>query len=68
MTIVLNTFFKYMFNISFIFLIYYYKDHKSYRHMEIFGKPENLDLAEYVFHFLYNQGEIHWEKFKKEVG
>ena len=45
---------------------YHYKGGKSLRHIQIFGKPENVDLAEYVFHFLYNQGMLHWEEFKKE--
>jgi len=38
----------------------------TYKHFEIFGKPENLDLAEYVWHFLYNQGQILWEDFAIE--
>jgi hypothetical protein len=33
---------------------------------ELFGTVENLDLAEYVFHFLWNQGELAWEEFKKD--
>jgi hypothetical protein len=41
--------------------------YEKFRYVEIFGKPENLDLAEYVFHFLYNQGMSHWEEFKKEA-
>mgnify|MGYP000868127036 CR=1 FL=1 len=39
---------------------------KSYKTMEIFGKSENLDVAEYVFHFLLNQGDVLWEKTKRD--
>ncbi len=30
----------------------------------IHGTPENLDLAEYVYHFLINQGEIEWRQYR----
>jgi hypothetical protein len=38
----------------------------GYKTIELFGKPENLEIAEYVFHFLLTQGEILWAKFKSE--
>ncbi|HUU87426.1 MAG TPA: DUF2786 domain-containing protein [Candidatus Glassbacteria bacterium] len=46
---------------------YHFDENKwvNQRHFELFGKPENLDLAEYVFHFLYNQGQELWKEFKK---
>jgi hypothetical protein len=31
---------------------------------ELYGTRENLDLAEYVFYFLLNQGELCWHRFK----
>ena len=35
---------------------------------EIYGFPQNLDLAEYVFDFLIHQGHVEWDKFKKAHG
>lgn len=31
---------------------------------ELYGTRENLDLAEYVFYYLLNQGELCWQRFK----
>jgi hypothetical protein len=31
---------------------------------ELYGTRENLDLAEYVFYYLLNQGELCWLRFK----
>jgi len=42
-----------------------YKRQKEYR-MEFFGEPSNLDIAEYVFHALLNQGEAMFKVFKVE--
>lgn len=36
------------------------------RYLEFFGEPRNLDVAEYVFHFLLHEGERQWAAFKKE--
>lgn len=37
----------------------------SYRYIEMFGEPHNLDVAEYVFHFLLVESEYRWKKFYK---
>ena len=42
-----------------------YKRQKEYR-IEFFGHPDNLDIAEYVFHALLNQGEIMFKDFLKD--
>lgn len=34
--------------------------------LEIFGEPSNLDIAEYVYCALLNQGEFLWKQFLKE--
>lgn len=36
------------------------------RLLELYGTPENLDLAEYVFHFLLQQGEREWLAYRRE--
>ncbi len=33
--------------------------------VELYGTPTNLDLAEYVFHFLLNQGLAEWRAYKE---
>ena len=38
---------------------------KEKRFIEIFGKKENMDIAEYVVHFLLAHGKREWEYFKK---
>jgi len=35
------------------------------RYVEFYGEPHNLDVAEYVFHFLLMEGEREWENFQK---
>lgn len=35
------------------------------RYVEFYGEPHNLDVAEYVFHFLLMEGEREWNKFQK---
>jgi len=35
------------------------------RYVEFYGEPHNLDVAEYVFHFLLMEGEREWAKFQK---
>ncbi|TRZ80177.1 DUF2786 domain-containing protein [bacterium] len=34
------------------------------RYVEFYGEPHNLDVAEYVFHFLLMEGEREWNKFQ----
>lgn len=36
------------------------------RYYEIMGTPENLDVAEYVYHAILNQGEALYRQYKKE--
>lgn len=38
---------------------------KRKAYMKIFGEATNLDVAEYVFHALLNQGELLYKEFKK---
>jgi hypothetical protein len=33
--------------------------------IEFFGQTENLDIAEYVFHYLLQEGERQWKDFQK---
>lgn len=33
---------------------------------EVFGRPENLEIAEYVFTFLLEQGQRCWNQYRKE--
>lgn len=35
------------------------------RYIEIFGEPHNVDIAEYVFHFLLSEGERQWRDFQE---
>ena len=39
-----------------------YSRQKEYR-MEFFGHPDNLDIAEYIFHALLNQGKVMYKEF-----
>lgn len=39
-----------------------------YQVLELYGTPDNLDLAEYVYEFLLHQGEIAWSEYKKGEG
>jgi hypothetical protein len=34
--------------------------------IELYGTAQNLDMAEYVFYFLWHQGELHWSQYKAE--
>lgn len=36
---------------------------KHYNFIEFFGEPHNVDVAEYVYHFLLLEGERHWQSF-----
>ena len=43
-------------------IFYSYFENKA---VEIFGEPHNLDIAEYVFHFLINEANRQWKELKK---
>jgi hypothetical protein len=36
------------------------------KRLELYGEPENLDVAEYIFHAILNQMEYLYEDFKKD--
>ncbi len=38
------------------------------RFVEVFGEPHNVDVAEYVFHFLLCEGERQWRDFASSSG
>lgn len=38
----------------------------STKRLELFGEPDNLDIAEYVGHAILNQADILYERYKKE--
>ncbi len=38
------------------------------RQLEIYGTPDNLEMAEYAFYFLLHQGEIEWRRYKQANG
>ena len=35
------------------------------KYVEFYGEPQNLDVAEYVYHFLLNEGERQWKEFQQ---
>jgi len=41
-------------------------DGKRYQCFELYGTRENLDLAEYVYYFLRNQGEVAWRVYPRK--
>lgn len=41
---------------------------KRGRVLEVMGRPENVEMAEYVFHYLLNVGEMHWKEHRREQG
>jgi hypothetical protein len=41
---------------------------KAERIIELYGERENLETAEYVYHFLINQGELEWQRFRSQNG
>jgi len=43
----------------------YCRSENTIKYMQLFGKPENLDIAEYVFHFLLEEGERRWAEYRK---
>lgn len=40
---------------------------KYYTFVEFFGEPHNVDVAEYVYHFLLLEGERQWSSFRRCV-
>ncbi len=40
-------------------------DGKVKRVIELYGEEENLEIGEYIFHFLLNQGELEWQRYRK---
>lgn len=47
------------------FVKHIYIPYNGMRYIEMYGEPHNVDIAEYVFHFLIIEGERQWEEFKK---
>ncbi|TVL95511.1 MAG: hypothetical protein CV082_10665 [Candidatus Brocadia sp. BL1] len=45
-----------------------YDQHRnqSGRVLEIYGTPENVEMAEYVYHYLQNVTELLWREYKKK--
>ncbi len=37
----------------------------TYRVIELYGEPENLETAEYVYYFLLRQGESEWQRYRR---
>jgi len=60
-------------NYYFVKHIYIVHEHKNYgrqgpgdkRYIEFYGEPHNVDIAEYLFHFLLLEGERQWKEFQK---
>ena len=46
--------------------LYEAKKTTEYKVIELLGTKENVQMAEYVYHFLINQTEIFWNGYKKE--
>ena len=44
------------------------KDNDSYQSMVLFGLPENLEIAEYVYHYLFETGKRLWKQNKSLYG
>jgi predicted SprT family Zn-dependent metalloprotease len=40
---------------------------KEGRVLEILGRPENVELAEYVYHYILNYGDRQWKEHRKSV-
>ncbi len=43
-------------------------DGKRVQTIELYGTPENLELAEYVWYFLLHQGELAWNAYRRSEG
>ena len=48
-------------------LTYVCHDGVNYKYFEMYGEPHNVDVAEYVYHFLLAEGERQWKAFKRTV-
>ncbi len=48
--------------------LYDAKDRCDYKVGELMGTPENVAMAEYVFHFLWNKVQSFWKDFSKRTG
>ncbi len=35
------------------------------KYVEFYGEPENVDIAEYIYHFLLYEGERQWNEFRQ---
>ena len=46
---------------------YIYHEGTPYKYLEMYGEPHNVDVAEYVYHFLLAEGERQWDLFKVGV-
>ena len=44
------------------------KTNETHKTLEIFGTDENVEMAEYVYFFLYNNISNLWNKYRKESG
>jgi len=53
----------------FVKCIFTYINHegKFYKYLELYGEPHNVDVAEYVYHFLLAEGERQWNVFKAGI-
>jgi len=55
--------------VQYIYITYGYSNRgyrrKKRRYVEIYGEPHNVDIAEYVYHFLLWEGERQWKEFQK---
>ncbi|MEW5975085.1 MAG: DUF2786 domain-containing protein [Acidobacteriota bacterium] len=40
----------------------------EYKALELLGTPENVRMAEYVFHFLQNQSQLLWQRYRSQTG
>ena len=38
------------------------------RVLEVMGRPENIEMAEYVYHYLLNYGDQQWREHRKSTG
>lgn len=48
--------------------LYDAKDLCDYKVAELMGTPENVAMAEYVFHFLWNKVQAFWRDYAKRTG
>ena len=45
--------------------ITHWANHRRSHYIEIYGEISNVNISEYIFHFLLMEGERQWEEFKK---